>query len=242
VADAPETIGDATTDWIDRMHAVIDVEGGMPNGYRDSLLVTADGGQTWAEPAMQVGEAGVDGITGFPGFLDLSVGWLAGGAPGTRLWATRDGGATWRLQRLAVPAGYIDDQGSFWVAPRFFDRTNGVVARTFANNQDIALVIYRTSDSGVTWTPMPAMTPDANSWSFPSERSWILWRLPSMWRSTDQGATWSRLPTTGLPGDAAPVMTDDLHGWALGSAPSSLYVTGDGGQKWTNVQLTFTKR
>jgi hypothetical protein len=240
VPNSPETMGDARTFWIDATHAVIDVEGGMPNGFIDGLLFTADAGRTWTEPTMRSVTQGADGITGLPSFLDPQIGWLAGGAPGTRLWATRDGGATWNLQPLAVPAGYLDDQGSFWGAPTFFNRNDGVAARTFDNNQSTVLVIYRTSDGGRTWQPVRNAAPDsASSWSFPSQAEWILWDPyhTTMWRSTDQGTSWTRGSTTGLPGDAAPVMTDDLHGWAISinTGASGLYVTGDGGRTWTAI-------
>lgn len=234
-----ETVGDATTDWIDATHAVIDVSGGMPNGFLDGLLVTADGGATWSAPAMQSATAGAGGITGVPGFLDPSTGWLAGGAPGTRLWMTRDGGQTWTLQQLQVPSGYLDDQGDFWGAPRFFDATDGVVARTFANNTSTVLEIYRTSDGGLTWQPLTGPVPDPSSWSFPSIGSWIVWAGSTVWRSTDQGKSWTSGVASGLSGGAAPVMTDELHGWSLSSDhPDELLVTADGGRTWTAVDPT----
>jgi photosystem II stability/assembly factor-like uncharacterized protein len=231
-----ETMGDATTDWIDANHAVIDVAGGMPNGFLDGLLVTADGGATWSAPAMRSGTAGADGITGVLGFLDATTGWLAGGAPGTRLWMTRDGGQTWTLQHLAVPSGYLDDQGSFFGAPSFFNASDGVVARTFANNTSTVLEIYRTSDGGLTWHPLKGLVPLAGSWSFPSLGSWILWDASTTWRSSDQGQSWTLGASSGLSGGTAPVMTDDVHGWSLSpDRRDGLLVTDDGGQTWNAV-------
>jgi hypothetical protein len=240
VPNPAELMGFASTFWIDANHAVIDVRGGMGEGYLDGLLFTADGGATWSEPAMRSATAGADGLTGDPYFLDSKIGWLAGGAPGTRLWATRDGGTSWTLQQLAVPAGYLDDQGGFWGAPTFFDQANGVVARTFDNNQSTVLVIYRSSDAGRTWQPVAHPAPaTASSWSFPSLADWMLWDPyhTTMWRSTDQGGSWTRSVPTGLPSDAAPVMTDALHGWALSGTDSAaaLLVTSDGGRSWAPV-------
>jgi hypothetical protein len=79
VPDPPENMGGASTVWIDATHAVIDVAGGMPNGFQDGLLFTADGGVTWSAPAMRSGTEGADGLTGAPSFLDSQIGWLAGG-------------------------------------------------------------------------------------------------------------------------------------------------------------------
>jgi photosystem II stability/assembly factor-like uncharacterized protein len=240
VPNPAELMGDARTFWIDAEHAVIDVRGGMGEGYIDGLLLTADGGATWSEPAMRSATSGADGITGDPAFLDPKVGWIAGGAPGTRLWATRDGGDNWTLQQLPVPSGYLDDQGGFWGAPTFIDPNNGVVARTFDNNQSTVLVIYRTSDGGRTWHPVAHPAPaTASSWSFPTQANWILWDPyhTTMWRSTDQGGSWNRGVPAGLPSDAAPVMTDALHGWALSGTDSAaaLHVTSDGGRTWAPV-------
>ena len=232
---APETVGDATTDWIDADHAVIDVEGGMPNGYLDGLLVTADGGATWSAPAMQSATAGADGITGVSGFLTPSAGWLAGGASGSRLWMTRDGGQSWTLQQLAVPTGYLDDQGDFWGAPHFFTAIDGVVARTFANNTSTVFEIYQTSDGGLTWQPLTGPVGDPSSWSFPSLRSWIVWSGSTAWRSTDQGASWTSGVASGLSEGDAPVMIDALHGWSLTGNSDELLITADGGRTWTAV-------
>lgn len=238
VPDPAEAMGDARTFWIDATHAVIDVAGGMPNGFQDGLLFTADAGATWSEPAMRSATAGADGITGDPSFLDPKIGWLAGGAPGTRLWATRDGGDTWKLQQLSAPAGYLDDQGSFWGAPTFFDPSNGVVARTFDNNQSTVLVIYRTGAGGRTWQPVSGVTPEAvSSWSFPTPTAWNLWDPyhARMWRSTDQGSSWTGAVPVGLPSNAAPVMTDEQHGWTLSAGNPGLLVTSDGGLTWAGA-------
>jgi photosystem II stability/assembly factor-like uncharacterized protein len=211
----PETMGEAQIEVIDAEHAVVDVAGGMPNGYLDGLLETADGGSTWTAAAMQP-PRGADGITGLPAFIDPRTGWLAGGAPGTRLWVTRDGGQTWQLQHLAVPTGYADDEGEFPGAPRFFGPTDGVVARRFDNNVTAITVIYRTNDAGATWKATGLAVPPASSLSFVTADDWIAWSAAAQrwWQSSDQGQTWSEpRSAVGLPRDGSPTYVDPDHAW-----------------------------
>ncbi len=227
--------------WIDRDHAVIDVQGGMGGGYLDGILMTGDGGRTWSAPAMRSATAGADGITGLPAFVDLQTGWLAGGAPGTRLWATRDGGQTWTLQHFPPPSGYHDGQGEVYQAPTFFNATEGVVALSYSNATSSDLVIYTTSDAGRTWRATQGSTPAAASWSFVSPDDWILWDSSNggFSRSTDQGRTWSKpIAAIGLPSGGSPTMAARDHGWAIGGTSAdvvSLYVTSDGGSTWVRV-------
>jgi photosystem II stability/assembly factor-like uncharacterized protein len=237
VSMSPETMGQAMIEPIDADQAVIDVGGGMVNGYLDSVLRTADGGSTWTAAAMRPADPGVEGITGVPVFLDAKTGWLAGGAPGSRLWATRDGGDRWRLQALPFPAGYRDDEGLVLGAPRFFGRTDGFVARRFDNGVSNEIVVYRTTDSGATWQATALAVPPASSLSFIRADDWVAWSMAGQgwWQSGDQGRTWSEpRPAVGYPGDDSPTFVDADHAWGLdGADPTAIYLTDDGGATWT---------
>ena len=101
------------------------------------VLVTSDGGATWASQATTAGSlwslAIVDRNTVF-----------AGG--GYSLFSTRDGGATWDKQTFTLPA--LD-------AISFTDATHGWVTHSMFS------VICRTDDGGRTWLPSgvkPGMT------------------------------------------------------------------------------------
>jgi photosystem II stability/assembly factor-like uncharacterized protein len=233
----PETMGQATIDPIDPDHAIIDVGGGMANGYLDALLRTADGGSTWKVAAMRPADPSVEGITGVPVFTDAKTGWLAGGAPGSRLWATRDGGDTWRLQALPFPAGFREDEGMYDGAPRFFGRSDGFVVRRFDNGATAEIVVYRTTDSGATWQSTALAVPPASSLSFITADDWVAWTMAGQgwWQSDDQGRTWSEPhPAVGFQGDAPPTFVDPDHAWGLASAdPTAILLTRDGGAMWT---------
>jgi photosystem II stability/assembly factor-like uncharacterized protein len=232
-------MGQATIDPIDADHAIIDVGGGMANGYLDGLLRTADGGSTWTAAAMRPADPGVEGITGAPAFLDAKAGWLAGGAPGSRLWATRDRGDRWRLQALPFPAGYRDDEGMYLGAPRFFGPTDGFVARHFDNDVTAEIVVYRTTDSGATWQSTALAVPPASSVSFITADDWVAWSVARQgwWQSDDQGRTWSELRSAvGYPGEDSPTFVDGDHAWGLARAdPTAIYLTRDGGATWTKT-------
>ena len=101
------------------------------------VLVTSDGGATWAHQATTAGSlwslAIVDRDTVF-----------AGG--GYSLFSTRDGGATWDKQTFTLPA--LD-------AISFTDATHGWVTHSMYS------VVCRTDDGGRTWLPSgvkPGMT------------------------------------------------------------------------------------
>ena len=63
------------------------------NFSRGALWYTADGGASWQERSLPLGEA--------PQFVHANMGWVAGGPAGDALWRTEDGGITWAAE--AVP-------------------------------------------------------------------------------------------------------------------------------------------
>ncbi|MEW5987159.1 MAG: glycoside hydrolase domain-containing protein [Chloroflexota bacterium] len=94
------------------------------------LFRTEDGGRTWTELSIPVGEA--------VRFVDAQTGWTAGGPGGHELYVSRDGGQSW--QRQEVAAGYYD-------LPTFTTTQNGVLPVTLADRVEF----YTTQDQGQSW-------------------------------------------------------------------------------------------
>jgi photosystem II stability/assembly factor-like uncharacterized protein len=76
-------------------------------GGRNDVLVTRDGGRTWAQTAPPIGD--MDSGTGPLCFADPDHGWAVAGAfnagPANALWSTTDGGRTWTAVWRSVTKG-----------------------------------------------------------------------------------------------------------------------------------------
>ena len=113
------------------------------------------------------------------------------------------------------------------------------------------MLLFRSTDRGDTWEqrPLPAAL-EIPGISFVSDREGWLSAVTSpagqcqtqaitLWHTTDAGASWERLPSTGI-ADAqcksALSFTDQTHGFLVAAEPQKapvIYRTGDGGRSWT---------
>jgi photosystem II stability/assembly factor-like uncharacterized protein len=85
---------DAQTGWLVVKRAT------SSNFSLDVLFKTMDGGQTWTELALPIGEPVY--------FVTPDLGWVAGGPAGDQLYRTRDGGQSWQAQPVGqAKAGRI---------------------------------------------------------------------------------------------------------------------------------------
>jgi photosystem II stability/assembly factor-like uncharacterized protein len=163
-----------------------------------ALLVSRDGGVTWASQALPVAasscstnECEVSGpqFTGQTGFLVID---RAPGAP--YFLVSQDLGVTWRRQPL--PSGAGQD-------PRiqFFSPLSGMLVSAGPNGV-IGHVFYTTANGGRTWTAVPrgrSFTQLGTSFDFVSARTGFAWAPgadakgsspPAMYLTTDSGRTW----------------------------------------------------
>lgn len=136
----------------------------------DDVFQTTDGGATWKPLATSVPKEGKNDDTAksFPfvgiknGFVfsDPANGWLSGFTHGDGIffYQTADGGASWNLKTLTVPAGYSTAGGSANSDRAvFFSGQAGVLPVEFRGQTPPALVFYLTTDGGKNWQAMPPL-------------------------------------------------------------------------------------
>ncbi len=223
------------------------------------LFATTDGGRTWEERSLPLGEPVV--------FLDAGHGWTAGGPAGDQLYRTLDGGRTWQLQELDLPAGLASGQVMIGL-PQFDERGAGYLPVTVATGDASSLLVLRSEAQGDRWQVEqkydldPALTPGtALPFSLAPDGTW--WAgmgegllVAAMDRAVPQATTPSGLPQ----GVLAIELGTSQDGWALvqqgncygektpmgvGSTSASqpfrceqvmrLLATADGGQTWGEI-------
>lgn len=177
-------------------------------------------------------------------FTAAGSGWVAlrgpGGAGGrSALYATRDGGRSWRrLTLLGVPA-YVT-----WLD--LFDSEHGIV-QLVRDESDARASLLATDDGGRSWRDLqpPGRTDRGTPWFLDRERGWLL-TPESLVRTTDGGRTWSELAGAGLPpvGGRGPIsFVTPERGFLLHTNTSlgfDLYATEDGGGSWQRLELPAT--
>ncbi|MBM3147567.1 MAG: hypothetical protein FJ000_06690, partial [Actinobacteria bacterium] len=195
----------------------VDTLRGWIVGSRGTIVATADGGHTWSR------QAGPDrtGLRGVAMAADGSHGWAVGMA-GT-IWRTTDG-VSW------------SDQGS----PTDEDFSAVVcsdASRAWAVTRSGSIV--RTTD-GSTWRVV-ARAPE-RLWSLTHDGSalWAGGDSGLMLRSTDDGATWTRVGS-GLTSRSLEDVdaVDRTRAWAVGERGLILR-TDDGGATWTRQRGPVT--
>jgi photosystem II stability/assembly factor-like uncharacterized protein len=126
--------------WLDERRLWIALK--LPSGSsfsRGRLFATQDGGETWQERSLPLGER----VT----FIDDLRGWTAGGSAGSQLYFTRDGGLSWQPGQLALPDG---EQGTIGL-PYFSAGQDGRLPVLLSGPAGERLVVYTSPDAGQTW-------------------------------------------------------------------------------------------
>jgi hypothetical protein len=109
------------------------------------LFATQDGGRTWQERSLPLGEP--------VKFLDALHGWIAGGPVGDLLYRTEDGGDTWQPQVLPLPAGGRAHVGlPHFIGDRVGDgRTQPRLPVIINGQTGNSLALFTSQDAGRTW-------------------------------------------------------------------------------------------
>ncbi len=228
-------IGRVVLDFNDPGVAYVAAVGNLwaPNPER-GIFKTTDAGCTWAKVLY------VDPFTGATDLVmdprDSRVLYAAtyqrlrkafgfnGGGPGSAIYKSTDGGATWRKLEGGLPAG---DKGRIGLA--IAASKPAVLVATIEHST--AGGTYRSEDAGATWKRMSATNPRPMYYSKPTidpandKRIW----LPGVYivKSEDGGTTFEEEPTSptydvGLKTDHHVIRVDPANS-------NHIYVVGDGG-------------
>jgi photosystem II stability/assembly factor-like uncharacterized protein len=177
-----------------------------------ALFQTRDAGHHWSTVATHLL------ISGLLGFATATMGWAtdqhASGAPACprvisaispgALYATRDGGRTWRLQRLPIRRRYCTAVLSLSTV-QFFTPREGVLPVTFmAAPGRTTLLVYVTQDGGRHWqavTPLLLHAPSSVVLAnfVRMQHGWAI--IPDsvaarLYATSDGGRHWHPVPST----------------------------------------------
>ena len=175
--------------------------------------------------------------------LDMQTAWVGGVvySPGTvYLHRTGDGGKTWSPVILDLPDGAEGFELS--INEDQMDVTSsgdGFLALYMAGDSP-QTAIYKTDDSGTTWTLTPTVIPGTGEIDFLSAEEIVLYNGEEFYVTRDAAATWTSVSPDIVFGDSFATMdfVNANAGWIVTLAPNarrSLYRTHDGGATWLPV-------
>jgi len=241
---------------------------GQPSGmfkHAVDLYQTTDGGATWVRKYTNNPldpSAGTSlpfgGNKSSMTFRDTLRGWVGGESPlvgSAYFYRTNDGGTTWSLQTLTLPAGYALAP-IIPGAPKFFNANDAVLPVWMSLDVGRDLYIYVTHDGGTTWTRSTSFARQGWNADFVSVNDGFSWNAGGYLQVThNAGASWTQVASNVNFGDNIPSLdfVSTTTGWLLhnhvtddvtGTVSTSLYRTIDGGKTWTllspNQQPTAT--
>jgi photosystem II stability/assembly factor-like uncharacterized protein len=199
---------------------------GIAVTHRGFVFRTRDQGRFW--DVQRLRETGVvfgreEGLRAVEVLDDNTI--ITGGAGGV-LFRSDDGGTTWLS--LGWPNSLPD---TFEIkAINFADRYNGFIAGFGAGPS-----AYSTTDGGFSWSPITGVMGSMASGDLEGSSRWMITAGTTVYRSTNDGATWS---SQVLPGDVTYLydieFNNPQYGWVIGSYGYTAR-TSNGGATWTQV-------
>jgi photosystem II stability/assembly factor-like uncharacterized protein len=205
---------------------------------------TTDSGQSWSRVSSatpdnnnQPGSLPFAGDKNGMTFLDMQHGWVGGTEPKDGyvwLFATQDGGQTWKQVNLPLPNGYTTSTISV-DPPKFFSAQDGILPVTLFTNSSHKL-FYMTQDGGQSWKPGSVLD-SGGIVSMPTQQDIYVWDGGILQASHDGGQTWIAItPNIDLSQIIAQLdFVDKDNGWATSvdaDLKGMVYKTNDGGKTW----------
>jgi photosystem II stability/assembly factor-like uncharacterized protein len=227
-----------------------------PTAPRARLYRSTDGGASWRLVDDRLPE--VAPVV----FGSAGDAWQAGGLSSRFLFHSVDGGRRWTRARLPVPAGERAARRLYGLPVRFGRTILAPV--TFLHRRAVHVAVYRSVDSGRSWTlagvlrvsgasasggscavsafpaPLPVSLASARSW-------WVGVRGAAGWlayRTTNAGRSWtSNLVTPAKPPRycrrSGLQAIDSRTAWftfTAGTSDRELYATDDAGKSWRRIR------
>jgi photosystem II stability/assembly factor-like uncharacterized protein len=205
-----------------------------PNAER-GVYKTTDGGKTWNQVLKINDDTGVSDIAMDPESPDTLYAaayerrrtpfGFNGGGPGSAIYKTTDGGATWKKLTKGLPYENGGDTGR--IGLDIYRKDSNVV---YAIVQHEKGGTYRSEDKGETWKKMGDTNPRPSYYSqirIDPNNDLRIWELGAqMFYSEDGGKTFSTQRIKGIHGD--------FHAMWIDPADSNHVITGcDGGVHWS---------
>jgi len=220
------------------------------NAKISAIAYTSDGGVTWTayDPLSLPGVVNLGISYVYP--TNVTTAYVAGykrsfGNGG--IFKTTDAGANW--VRSSSNSMY-SNSASFCNLVYFYDENNGFSQGDPINGE---FEMYYTTDAGATWTPIDGSNIDdplSGEYGYTfgiaftpnSSTVWFTTNKGRLFRSTDQGHTWTafQTPITDFGGEndgGSVTFKDDNEGWIY-RRNGELYHSLDGGATWTQMSPT----
>ena len=199
------------------------------------VFKTSDAGRTWTKSLFVDTLTGVVDLVMDPNdpntlyaaaYQRLRTAWgFNGGGPGSAIYKTTDGGASWRKLTNGIPAG---DKGRIGLA---IAQTNGRVVMAAIEATGGGTGTYRSEDGGENWTRMSGTNPRPMYYSKiyidPTNDRRVYLLGNGVQKSEDGGTNFRNMP--GQPTYDIGLKTDHHALWINPRDPKHLYLAGDGG-------------